>query len=236
MKYLAIAVGLTYIGVLLTVCLGCRPFYRNWQVLPQPGLQCSFRLQNVATVSAFNIATDIALLSVPLPLLWHLQIPKKQKIVVAVFLTTGFLVIAAAVIRMVVTLSSEPSTTTINAWGVRETIIALICVNMPTLRPLFTRVFWERSPGGEVQSSRNGRGVTRIANQSERNGSDNGNGKTPSSFHESPVEVGDDANSEEYIMKDMAVRNDGNVRVEVEVRVEREERTGVDPGDAYYWK
>lgn len=65
--------------------------------------------------------------------------------VIGLFLLTGLMVIAAAIIRVVLTLGSNPSTLTIDLWGVRETIVALLCVNLPIFRPLFTRSFWSRN-------------------------------------------------------------------------------------------
>jgi hypothetical protein len=51
-------------------------------------------------------------------------------------------VIAAAIIRVVLTLGSNPSATNINRWGVRETIVGIITINAPILRPMFRRQFW----------------------------------------------------------------------------------------------
>ncbi|KAF4550070.1 Hypothetical protein D9617_18g032610 [Elsinoe fawcettii] len=142
-KWLAVAVGLSYISVIIIISAGCRPFHQNWQVWPQPDIMtCAFRMQNIISNSSLNIATDVAILAIPVPLLWRLQVAKKQKIVIALFLLTGVVVIIAATIRITVTLGSNPSTTTINAWGVRETIIGILCVNIPVLRPLFSGKFW----------------------------------------------------------------------------------------------
>lgn len=59
-----------------------------------------------------------------------------------ILLSSGAFVIAAAIIRVVLTLSASPSALTINGWGVRETIVGIITVNIPVLRPMFRRSFW----------------------------------------------------------------------------------------------
>lgn len=104
-----------------------------------------------------------------MPLLWALQVPLRQKLGIGVLLSTGVFVISAAIIRIVSTLSANPSALTINRWGVRETIVGIVAVNAPILPPLFKRSFWTRGPfqiqskpgsdGGLIGSNGTGRGA-----------------------------------------------------------------------------
>ncbi|KAL3428438.1 hypothetical protein PVAG01_01947 [Phlyctema vagabunda] len=164
-NYLGILCIFSYIAVVITVFAGCRPFSANWEVYPLPGMECTFRLQNIIVVSVSNIVTDVALLFVPVPLLFKVKIPTKQKIGTAVFLLTGVFVIIAAVIRLTITVGSSPSTTTINTWGVRETAIGILCVNLPILRPLFSSKFWT-SPTWKLDSTTNS--IAHAPHHSER--------------------------------------------------------------------
>lgn len=75
-------------------------------------------------------------------MLRRLKVPILKKIFIALLLSSGLFVITAAIIRAAVTLGSAPSSITINRWGVRETIMGIIAINAPILRPLFTRGFW----------------------------------------------------------------------------------------------
>lgn len=68
--------------------------------------------------------------------------------------TIGIFVITAAIIRAVLTLSGTPSAQKINEWGIRETIIGIITVNVPVLRPFFTAAFWRWGPYDPHGSSR----------------------------------------------------------------------------------
>ncbi|KAH7311444.1 hypothetical protein B0I35DRAFT_514219 [Stachybotrys elegans] len=144
-KWLGWACVVSYIAVVITITFGCFPTEKNWQVVPDPGSRCTFRMQNFLVTVVFNVLTDAALLCIPLPLLWTLQIPVKRKIVIGLLICSGFFVIAAAIIRVVLTLGSSPSGTNINRWGVRETIVGIISVNIPILRPMFTKSFWTGS-------------------------------------------------------------------------------------------
>jgi hypothetical protein len=54
-------------------------------------------------------------------------------------------VITAAIIRVVLTLGAHPSALNVNRWGVRETIVGIITVNIPILRPIISKSFWRTS-------------------------------------------------------------------------------------------
>ncbi|KAI1270257.1 hypothetical protein F5Y18DRAFT_421746 [Xylariaceae sp. FL1019] len=145
-KWIGLGCVLSYMAVFLTVTFGCYPTHENWQVVPIPPQRCSFRLQNFLVTVVLNVMTDAAILCIPLPLLWKLQIPLRRKLVILALLSSGFFVIAAAIIRVVLSLTAHPSATVINGWGVRETIVGIIAVNIPIIRPLFNRSFWTSNP------------------------------------------------------------------------------------------
>jgi len=145
-RYLFWICGVAYIAVFLTISLGCYPIQKNWQVVPIPPWKCRFRPQLFVVVAVLNILTDAALLLIPIPMLWKLKLPLRKKLIISIILSSGLLVITAAIIRVVYSLDAEPSAANINRWGVRETIIGIIAINIPILRPLFTSAFWMRGP------------------------------------------------------------------------------------------
>lgn len=240
-RWLSFIVFLTYMAMLSTVILSCRPFTHNWQVRPQPSLECTFHPQNVAVVSTLNIATDVAILTIPVPMLWTLHACLRKKIIMGCFLLGGVLVIVAAIIRVIITLGSHPSTVTINLWGIRETVIAVIAVNAPLLRPLFTRAFWsmtseptELTSCGLNSSSNNSRSRPITAQELYTNQITGGGGKLPivierpskegDSRVNTPQFAPDDADNEQLL--DTPDRSAcGGVVVEVEVQVESEQRS-----------
>ncbi|KAL3420370.1 hypothetical protein PVAG01_08869 [Phlyctema vagabunda] len=145
LKWLGLICGLCYIAVFLTITFGCYPIQRNWQVVPDPGLRCTLKLQNFLTAAILNVLTDALILAIPIPLLWALKVPLQRKIVIGLLLCSGLFVIAAAIIRVALTLGSNPSALNINRWGVRETIVGIVCINLPILRPLLNKSFWTLS-------------------------------------------------------------------------------------------
>ncbi|KAH6649021.1 hypothetical protein BKA67DRAFT_379552 [Truncatella angustata] len=163
-KWLMWACVASYIAVFLTITFGCFPTQKNWQVTPDPGLKCTFKMQNFLVSVVLNVITDGAILCIPLPLLWTLQVPIKKKVMIGLLLCSGLFVITAAIIRVVLTLGSHPSALNVNRWGVRETIVGIITVNIPILRPMFSKTFWRTgqvtSPTGSGNTNTGGRNGT----------------------------------------------------------------------------
>ncbi|KAK2689624.1 hypothetical protein V3481_013113 [Fusarium oxysporum f. sp. vasinfectum] len=167
-KTVSVLCAVSYLAVFLTITFGCFPTQKNWQVVPDPGEKCSFKMQNFLVTTVLNVLTDALILGIPMPLLWKLQVPFRKsvsppspkapsniarKLVIGLLLSSGAFVIAAAIIRVVLTLSANPSALTINAWGVRETIVGILTVNIPILRPIFSKSFWNGNAPSEITSS-----------------------------------------------------------------------------------
>ncbi|KXL43633.1 hypothetical protein M433DRAFT_43595, partial [Acidomyces richmondensis BFW] len=148
-KALAVVCAVTYLVVFLTITVSCHPIQLNWQTVPYPPVQCTLRAQNMYVSTILNVITDGAILSVPMPLLWKLKVPLRKKLTLAALLSSGVFVITAALVRIVMSLKAHPSALTINRWGVRETIAGIIAVNIPIIRPLFSKAFWT----GDLPSS-----------------------------------------------------------------------------------
>jgi hypothetical protein len=146
--------------MLVTEALTDCSFQMNWQVRPLAPRACAFKPQNFYVGAVLNVFTDAILLSIPIPMLWALQVRLSKKIAIGVLLSSGLFVIGAAVTRAVLTLGAAPSGLNINRWGVRETIVGILTVNMPILPPMFKKAFWnsgsyhESYTGEESRSKR----------------------------------------------------------------------------------
>ncbi|KAF4468117.1 integral membrane [Fusarium albosuccineum] len=130
-KSVSIISVVSYTAVFLTITFGCFPTQKNWQVVPDPGEKCTFKMQNLLVTTVLNVL----------------------KLVIGLLLSSGLFVISAAIIRASLTLSSNPSAITINSWGVRETIVGIITVNIPILRPMFSKSFWTMQPNSHISST-----------------------------------------------------------------------------------
>ncbi|KAF8866899.1 hypothetical protein BDZ45DRAFT_795355 [Acephala macrosclerotiorum] len=122
-KYVAVFCAASYVVVVLT---------KNWQVVPDLGLRCTLKMQNFFVTVVLNAITDAAITRDRRPPLLR---PVRHH---------------GAIIRVVLTLGSDPLALNINRWGVRETIVGIVTINLPILKPLFNKSFWS---SGSFKSS-----------------------------------------------------------------------------------
>ncbi|KAF2220353.1 hypothetical protein BDZ85DRAFT_204208 [Elsinoe ampelina] len=201
-QWIALSLLVTYLINILTISLSCRPFVQNWAA----PTTCS-PTPTLLTISSLNIAMSLAILSIPIPLLWKLQVPRKQKIAIGLFLTTGVVVILAAGVRIGAGLGLAQTTVNLDVWGVREALVGILFKNLPVLRQFFRGNFWR----GEGSSSA-GTGAARRAYASER-----------SVFRTKTDEAVD---KELEGGKGRGFGNKGEVHVQVEVFMGSEDRGG----------
>ncbi|GAB7324987.1 hypothetical protein MBLNU13_g08792t1 [Cladosporium sp. NU13] len=130
----------SYLVVIFNLFGGCRPFNRNWQINPDPGDVCqpAVSAQVVWVYLAFNVATDLYLLSIPLPMLWAAALKPLKKAGLMVLFGGGVLVIACATLRCVLIITDPINGAQLaGSWAVRETFIAVVTTNLPMVYPVF---------------------------------------------------------------------------------------------------
>ncbi|KIH92525.1 hypothetical protein SPBR_02568 [Sporothrix brasiliensis 5110] len=129
----------TWVAVLLSILLGCRPMSKNWQIYPDPGNACQPAVShiNVFVTLVLNVLTDIYLMSIPLPMLWKANLRPAKKIGLMVLFSGGLFVTAAAILRCVLIITNPATSAQLaGAWGCRETFVAVVTSNAPMIFPL----------------------------------------------------------------------------------------------------
>lgn len=131
-------------------------------------------------------------LCLPVPLLWTLNVPLRKsvltlfhasdhwlptfpsrKLIISVFLSSGVLVISASIIRTSITLTGTPSSFIVNSWGVRETFVGIVAVNLPIFAPIVHRGFWTQgSYRPSVRLTRSGTAWDTLQDSSREQGAD----------------------------------------------------------------
>lgn len=76
---LILSVG-AYLGIFFSLLFACRPIAASWDPLLAPTAQCANRAAIYIATALIGIITDVMLLVLPLPTIWRLQMPVKQKI------------------------------------------------------------------------------------------------------------------------------------------------------------
>jgi hypothetical protein len=102
-------ISISYVVILLTLFLSCRPLHLFWQLNPDPGNICYAALsrQIVSTVLACNVVTDTYLLLIPLPMLWTVRMRLLKKSGLMLLFSGGIVVIIFAALRCTAILSAS---------------------------------------------------------------------------------------------------------------------------------
>ncbi|KAK8012084.1 short chain dehydrogenase/reductase [Apiospora arundinis] len=135
-------VGIWTLSQLCLHIFQCHPISGFWQ--PGPGAKCLPRLPGWYSNAAGNIVTDVLILLLPLPMIRALNLPRAQKLGLIGIFCLGFLTCAISLVR-VRYLPQGADVTWDNVdtmfWSMAEACTGLICVTLPTLRPLAIRCF-----------------------------------------------------------------------------------------------
>ncbi|KZL87791.1 integral membrane protein [Colletotrichum incanum] len=94
--------------------------------------------------AAGNIITDVAVFALPMPIFWHLSLPRKQKILLMGIFSLGFFTVAISIVRVqFLNIPTDFTWANVDSslWSLGEISSAVTCACLPTLRPLLTKVF-----------------------------------------------------------------------------------------------
>lgn len=94
--------------------------------------------------AGFSIATDIIILTLPIPLVWKLEVPITQRLALVGVFTMGIFVVVTSCLRVTsLDLFATSPDNTYNIqnvmWTIIEPNIAIICSCLPILRPLVVK-------------------------------------------------------------------------------------------------
>ncbi|KAK4124673.1 hypothetical protein N657DRAFT_572064 [Parathielavia appendiculata] len=130
----------SFVAITTNLYLACRPFHKYWQINPDPGNVCQPAISNqvVWMYLAFNVSTDLYLLSIPLPMLWASALKPVKKAGLMVVFGGGLLVVAFAILRCaMIFLDPVNGAQLAGSWAVRETFVAVVTTNLPMIFPAF---------------------------------------------------------------------------------------------------
>ncbi|ORY58184.1 uncharacterized protein BCR38DRAFT_527720 [Pseudomassariella vexata] len=152
--------AITSIQKLCSITIGVLAVYGCWTVLGSTFMcipvkffwgegegTCMNRLAFWFSNAALNIASDLFIFGIPLPLLQKLQIPKTQKIILMVIFAFGLFVCITSIVRLrsLLDISVSPDSSfdgvNIAIWSGVEINVAIICSSVPALNPLIKAAF-----------------------------------------------------------------------------------------------
>lgn len=135
-------VSLWGLGSVLMFFFVCRPFEATWN--PLVGGTCADRIATFLAVGAYNIISDIIILTLPLRTIWTLNTRSQMKVALTILFLTGLLVSVVAVCRIItLTHLNMDNVTGTMVWAdflsTLEANLGIICVSLPMLGPLVVK-------------------------------------------------------------------------------------------------
>ncbi|KAJ5689103.1 hypothetical protein N7462_003495 [Penicillium macrosclerotiorum] len=138
-----IFVGLSCLLFTFISIFQCSPVKAYWDVEPTYPNKCMDNGAIVFSASVINIFTDFMVTALPMPLIWSLKLPARQRLAVISIFALGIVVNVAGSVRTVYVWKSMVVgyDTTWVGWPVLiaasvEINLGLICSSAPALRPL----------------------------------------------------------------------------------------------------
>lgn len=127
-----IAVGVTFVAVVLTTFLECRPFDLYWQVTPNPGT-CVRAYIQLLTQCISNIVIDILLLVISYPLLVCKGRSWGQHLRIGMLFTLGTFCILVTILRLKSVYATRSAQPTRSLWASVQVVVSAFVANVPTI-------------------------------------------------------------------------------------------------------
>ncbi|TKW58021.1 hypothetical protein CTA1_739 [Colletotrichum tanaceti] len=126
----------SWIAIVTNLFFACRPFHKYWQIYPNPGNVCQPAISNqvIWVYLAFNVSTDLYLLSIPLPMLWSAKLRPAKKCGLLLLFSGGIFVVVCATLRCILIVTDPQNGAQLaGSWAVRETFVAVVTANIPMI-------------------------------------------------------------------------------------------------------
>ncbi|KAF2806827.1 uncharacterized protein BDZ99DRAFT_422054 [Mytilinidion resinicola] len=135
------------VSFFFTTLFQCKNPRTLWTTFEYSRVECVDTLPFYYAVSISGFLTDLMILASPLPIIYQLQMPLKNRIAVAGILLLGTVVCGAGITRFVTFVNIGHGifanindityfTTPVFAWTMIESSLAVVGANLPLLRPL----------------------------------------------------------------------------------------------------
>ncbi|KAJ9144184.1 Integral membrane protein [Pleurostoma richardsiae] len=131
-----------FLSNFFTFMLQCSPVKMFW--LPKTPGKCIDQHTFYFASAIINVVGDVAVLSLPLPVVWRLHTSRSKKWSLSFLFLLGLFVCVASVFRIIAVNEIDPEDFTFSnvgggLWSTVEVEIGFICANLPAIRPLVNK-------------------------------------------------------------------------------------------------
>ncbi|KAJ5253490.1 hypothetical protein N7505_012153 [Penicillium chrysogenum] len=114
----------TFLASLFFHVFICHPVHKSWQIKPYAGDNCTIRPLNYIVIETLSITTDIAVLTIPIPLIIAARIPISQKLLLCILFSSGIFVMIAGFLRAYYSVKDISELSTALGWASREALVS----------------------------------------------------------------------------------------------------------------
>jgi len=152
-------------AAMLTIVLQCIPTAMIWDVDHVLKGKC-FTVSVLRGLSYYNatsnIITDLYLATLPIPMLWHVQINKRTKIAITGILSLGYFACACTIVRTSYIVNYGKTgdflwdSVNLTIWTCAECNTGITAASIPHLKPLFQAILQKTYYSNESRTGRKG--------------------------------------------------------------------------------
>lgn len=124
--------GATYVAVIVVTFAECNPFHLYWQIFPNPG-QCTYAYIQLSLQAGCNIALDLTILTLSLPLLRLQGKSTSQKIRITSMVCLGLFCIIITCIRLAWVVQNHSAQASRTFFASIQLLTSTFVANMPTI-------------------------------------------------------------------------------------------------------
>ncbi|KAL8979617.1 MAG: hypothetical protein Q9205_005091 [Flavoplaca limonia] len=205
---------------ILATLVICRPISINWDASVNG--TCGNVAANCLASAGINTLTDILILILPMPIIWRLHVPLRNKLILSLIFGLGFLICIISIIRLKALLSyttapmmlppfnsDGPRTNSMSIlYTVLESCLGVICACLIIMKPIFTNSKFFNSLSRKISSW----------GSSSSNGSGEAKERSPSWEHGTP--------QQHPGAQDLRIMKTCEIDVELEAAIVAQERRG----------
>ncbi|KAL1837291.1 hypothetical protein VTJ49DRAFT_4057 [Mycothermus thermophilus] len=135
----------TVLGMMVFL-VQCKPMAAAWdRSVPAKCMELNTFITFALLNTGFNIFTDVLFASLPIPIVWTLQMKRKVKIYLIIILSLGYIAVSLGIVKAVyqIAFSGERDRTfyqSIQFWGFLQLQVGIMAACATSLKPLFARV------------------------------------------------------------------------------------------------
>ncbi|MCJ1478592.1 hypothetical protein MMC13_007273 [Lambiella insularis] len=131
---------LATMSILFEMAFLCHPLAYNWDP-STPGGGCGNRNASSVSSDMVNLFTDIMVIALPLPTIWHLHLPLRPKLGLMLVFSLGMFILRLQSLYAISFTDPTFTLPMVLMWSVLEAELLVIAANLPTLRPILARLF-----------------------------------------------------------------------------------------------